>query len=241
MPHENPALETRLQQAGLAFAIILLIAGIALFWTGFQMPRYHDEKEYFRRYSDLAFGNSPTRSSDFYALRAQSLTASYSRQNYGLTCVLLGIVLIPVSQWRKVRRFLPSQKWTLALLGGLAAFLVMQAEVFSLYSDAFRGEFPSWADSLAIPLAGIPAIFVVLGIWAAVHALLTPAAQGNFERLTFTPLNCWLVLLITITTAYLLTAIVVGYFWQIIPAALWITFYLSIWMKRSETAPSSLE
>jgi len=223
---------TRVQQGILGIAVTLIFLGTVVFAWGYRMPRYHDKRAYERRYHAL---DGPTRSADFYALRAEFLTASYRLQDYGLTAVLLGCVLLPVSRSRKISGLFPKRKFTVGLLGCAAAWLVYRAEVASLYLDMSRDEFPHWADSIAIPLGGMYIISAALVPWAIVHSFFTPSTQGQFQRLKFSVVNCWLALLISVTLAFLLIVVGDGYFWQVIPCALWIAFYLSIWIKRSET------
>lgn len=176
----------------------------------------------------------PTRSADFYELRAASLTSSRKLQDYGLCAISLGLTTSAVVWWHRLRSILPRTRLAAALFGGTIAILTVAAQIGSLFLDYERGEFPYWADSLGIPLAGMPVILVVLTAWAGFHALLVERREQSPFRLTLRNSNWWLAVLVATTVVILATSVAVGDFWQIIPAALWIIFYLSIWISRSE-------
>lgn len=215
---------------------MLLAAGVALFVTGLVLPRYHDKDAYEHRYMAL---EGPTRSKDFYELRRQSLTSSLKFQDYGLTVILTGVLVIIASRWRQIAPALPTKKVTVVILGTVAAFVTMAAQVGALFIDYVRGEFPHWADSMGIPLAGTPVMFLALVLWAGVHSLLVEKNENPDFRLHLRRSNWWLAFLVTATVIILFISAASGNFWQIIPAALWVAFYLSIWISRSKIAPTS--
>jgi hypothetical protein len=215
-------------------AIACLIASAGVFGFGYQMPRYHDESEYLKRYATL---EGPDRSQQFYRLREEFLTESFSIQDYGVTVFLVGLILLPVGQWRKTRALLPSHKITVGALGALATYAVFKAEQFSLEMDLVRGEFPHWADSIGIPIMGLVSMMMSISVWIILwillHAIFVPAGKRHFQRFNFSPKNWWFISMIVLHSIPLGVAIATGYFWQIIPLALWTIFYLSIWVKRS--------
>lgn len=215
---------------------ILIVTGAALWVVGLLTPRYHDEADYQRRYMAL---EGPTRSKDFYALREQSLTSSLKFQDYGVTAMLIGALAFSASRWRQLVPLLPQKRITAALLGAFASFVAVAAQVGSLFSDFSRDEFPHWADSLGIPLAGMPVMLGALLIWAAAHCLLVRRSGSFAWHLTLRHANWWLALLILATALILVVSAALGDFWQIIPAALWIAFYFSIWISRSKEEPNS--
>lgn len=211
--------------------IIVIIAGVALFVGGLALPRYHNQQEYEQRYRALL---GPNRSNDFHELRKQSLTSSFKIQDYGLSVVAIGALLFAAVRWRQIAPHLPKGKFTVLLLGALAAFVAVIAQVGALMLEYSRGEFPHWADSLGIPLAGMPVLFFALLFWAGLHVLMVREKTGATWRLTLRLLNGWLAFLIAATAAIFGWSAAVGDFWQLIPAALWIGFYCSIWISRSQ-------
>lgn len=213
---------------------MLLVVGAALFITGLALPRYRDKEDYERRYRAL---EGPTRSKDFYELRRRSLTTSLRLQDYGLTVISLGILAIATARWRQTVSALPKKKVTVAAFGAVAAFVAVAAQVGSLYLDFDRGEFPHWADSLGIPMAGMPVMFIALLLWAGAHSLLVEEKDSAVWRLTLRHSNWWLAFLVSATGIILVISAAVGDFWQVIPAALWIGFYFSIWISRSKKEP----
>lgn len=214
---------------------MLLVLGTTLFVTGLFVPRYHDKEEYERRYMAL---DGPNRSKEFYELRRQSLTSSYRIQDYGLTVISLGILAIVALRWRQTTSILPKKKVTVGIFGIVVAFVTIAAQVGSLFLDFERGEFPHWADSLGIPLAGMPILFIFLSLWAGVHSLLVANKKSAAWRLTLRDSNWWLAFLISVTCIILVVSAATGDFWQVLPSALWMGFYFSIWISRSKEEPN---
>jgi hypothetical protein len=217
------------------FYRFLLVAGLVLFVVGLALPRYHDQEKFEREYAAL---EGPTRSKDYHQLRQRSLTASLRIQDYGLTAFSIGVLLYGAVHWRKAVTFLPKTKLAVTLLGTFSAFVVAAAQVGALLMDYARDEFPKWADSLGIPLAGVPVIFLALAMWGAAHSQLMITGKAPTARLVLSGWAWWLAFLILITSLLLITCAATGYFWLVIPCGLWITFYLSIWISRSQNRPN---
>jgi len=220
--------------------LLLLLIGLALFVSGLVMPQYRNAEEYRQRYWAL---EGPTRSEAFFELRKQSLTPSLKLQDYGLTSVFLGMVMFTILHRSSITTLLPKKKATAALLGGIAAFATVGAQVGSLFLNFKRGDYPHWADSLGIPLCGMPIMLGMLLLWAVIHSLLMPGKNAEFHCLARRIKQGWLVLMIILSSVILLTSALYGDFWQIPPAGLWILFYAALWlgMKFSETEPLPLK
>ena len=206
-------------------SILLFIIGIALFIGGLGMPRYRDAEDYERRYLAL---EGPERTKAFHALRKECLTPSLKFQDYGLTSIALGVVLFAIGHRRTIVAVLPKTKASAAGLGCIATFITIGAQVGSLFLDFKRGEFPHWADSLGIPLSGMPIMLGMLLFWAGIHSLLMPGKNASFHWLALRIMKGWLMLMLILTSLILLTSALYGDFWQILPAFLWISFYFSI-------------
>jgi hypothetical protein len=220
-------------------AIALLIAGVILLTVGLSLPRYHDGKKYEQQRSTLESSprDRPTLDHDFQELRRSSLTPSLKLEDYGLTTISVGVLTLAGVHWRRTAAFLPKRRITVALLGGFAAVATIAAYVGSLLLDFDRGEFPAWGDSLAVPLIGVPLMLIALLVWAGLHSLLVKNSAGSW-RLTLRNENWWLALLVSITMFVLVACSVLGDFWNVWAAAVWVIFYFSIWISRSAEEPN---
>lgn len=214
--------------------ICLIVGGATLLVVGLLLPRYHNQADYDRRYMVLA---GPDRAQDFRELRRESLTMSLTFQDYGLCSISWGLVLVAWIRRDRVNRFLARSRRSVALFGGVVAILTVAGQVGSLRLDLERGEFPHWADSIGIPLAGVLPILLALVAWSVVHALLFKRRRSVAYRLTLGNGNWWLAILMVVSGSILLYSSLVGDFWLIIPAAGWIAFYGIIWVSRPKTTP----
>jgi len=112
-----------------------------------------------------------------------------------------------------------------------ASVAVVAASVGSLYLDFERGVFPSWADSIAIPLMGMPLLAIVLVLWGGLHCIFM---SGNFHTsvpiwcVPFKKWNIWLGLITVVTVIIFILSLLTGFFWYVLPSFLWIYFYASL-------------
>ena len=213
-------------------SLLIIVVGVFIFGYAWSLPVYKNETEYYNKLSELT---AERNSNEYFKLRDESLTIKYLLEDYGLTLISVGLVLMVVFRkgWREFSS--PKRKYMIMLIGLSAAFLTTAFTVFSLIMDAGRDAFPPWADSLAIPLIGIPVLGAVLIGWAVLHFLFLndPFVTGckiitgiNYKR------NIWLLFISTITAILFLYSIFMGDFWYVIPSALWLYFYLSLLRGR---------
>jgi hypothetical protein len=207
------------------FSAILLLIGIAIIGYASSLAPYKNEALFTRRYMALSDGQS----TEYWKLREDMLTPKFQLQDYGGTVIAIAIVTLIVSRkgWRHLKS--PSR----AMLFGLAfaaPVLTAGAYVFDLLQGFARGEFPHWADSMAIPLMGIPVLFIILLIWSAAHlAFLRGACQPTPLVLTLSrQANWWLLFISTMTATLLTLSILAGQYWYAIPAMAWLYFYISL-------------
>jgi hypothetical protein len=203
---------------------ILLAIGILLFSYSFKFNRYTNEQEYNDQYMSLT---GPSDSEKFYELRDKYLTPRFRLQDYGLTFFFTGLILLFLSY--KVKT--PSKKFTIILVGFAAALLSNIAYVGDLFLEMYRESYPHWADSLGIPLMGVPVLTILAFIWVGLN--LTGMSEPFKTGIQILPLrkdnlNKWYLSILIITILLTLIVIVVGYFWQVIPGFLWIYFYTSL-------------
>jgi hypothetical protein len=142
----------------------------------------------------------------------------------------------------------PAHRWKVLTLGLAAAFLTTIAYVVSLFLDASRDAFPPWADSLGIPLAGVPFMFVFLIAIAVSVVIIGTAAYvpGASLRQAFLPNSrphaVWLVVLgvplVFCAGAVAITALA-GDFLFLAPSLLWLAFFAFVFAARQRPANSS--
>ena len=213
---------------------ILLFIGIAILGYALSIAPYKDEKLFMERYMALSSGQSE----EYWKLRDEMLTPKYQLQNYGGTLVAaaLGMVLVSRKGWRQPKS--PRSRATLFGLAFAAPFLTVSAYVFDLLQGFARGEFPHWADSMGIPLMGVPVLFIVLLVWAAAHlGFLRRAYQPATPLALAVSLkaNWWLLCVSAGTAVLVVASVLVGQYWYAMPEVLWLYFYLSLGAVRRAT------
>ncbi len=206
-----------------AFALIV-IASVLLGLSMFQEP--------FRTNVDgsLPFHSVPQGDSEAYhAARAQALTPKYRLQDYGGTLLTLG-VSVAVLSWRPLKA--PASSLGFIAVALLAPSASVGALVFDLVQGQSRWAFPPWADSLGIPLMGIPILLVVGIVWSGAHLILlagVPRRQGvHVSYRAVRRGHPWLLLVCTLTALLVVALGTDGAYWFAIPGLLWLYFYASI-------------
>jgi|SRR6266853_568547 len=208
-------------------SLLAVVAGLCLFVYALTVPPYVDEKKFTERYMAL----SPGQSKEYWALRDEMLTNRFRFQDYGVTVLIAGIVgLIALRKgFRQIKA--PRARSWLAGLAIALPFLTVGGYVFDLFLAFGRGEFPHWADSMGIPLAGVPILLGAMLVWALAHLLFlrgtytggTPIAQGVSRK------GNWYLLAVAALTALLICLTsVFGQYYYALPSVLWLYFYLSL-------------
>lgn len=203
---------------------MLVIVGIVVFLMGAMMPYRRDLPEFQRLYAQLG----PGQSREFHALRAEFETPAKRLEDYGLTSALIAALVSTLRSLRSLMMKLPPSPWMAVLLGVVAVAATVAGETAQLFLDAWRGEFPWWADSLGIPLAGMPFVFVALCVWVLCNAWLTlwrPLATQKFRRVLRIAV---LGAMGGVTLIALGAPVVGGAFLRIPVVVAWAAFYLAI-------------
>lgn len=211
-------------------AAILLLVGATLIGYAYSLPRYKDEALFMERYMALSDGQS----SEYWQLRDEWLTPKFELQDYGGTLVALsaGVLLVSRKGWRQLRS--PRSRVTLFGLAFAAPLLTIFAYVFDLLQGFARGEFPHWADSIAIPLMGVPNLFLIFLAWSGVHLVFLRRTYRNelLTRALSLQANWWLLAAAAATAALLALSAAAGQYWYAIPGAVWLYFYISLAASR---------
>lgn len=126
----------------------------------------------------------------------------------------------------------PTSKAVFVALAFAAPVVTASGFVFDLFLGAERQEFPPWADSLGIPLAGVPIMLLVLTAWSCSHFLFLAGVKKKAPvRLSLATLrggHKWLLFVASATALLILLMAFSGAYWYALPSALWLYYYLSI-------------
>jgi hypothetical protein len=206
-------------------AFIALLVGLAMLVYAMTLPAYTDEKTFQHRYGEMKAGDSAA----FYALREEMLTPKYKLQDYGV-CVLLlsGVLALRRRIWRMAT---PRSTLPFIATALLAPFLAAAAFVFDLSQGQNRGEFPHWADSLGIPLMGLPALFLVCIVWSLAHLTFLAGVRRNvvpLRRAFSRSSNFWLLLVAAVTLALTALLLAEGAYWYALPCVVWLYLYAAL-------------
>lgn len=230
----------------------LFFAGVVLLgWSAFLDP-YSNHKQYpdipeaeTPYYGDSGIQGDTSAVSQAYSKeRGRQLTAKFQLEDYGWTLLILAVVA-GVARARGLHfgalksMKTPSRPLKVFLLSTLAAALSTAACTASLFIDFGRQAFPPWADSLGIPLMGIPFTFIALLLVACLLWFLgNPGYQAGVPvfailQMKRLPHPVWCVLLglpLLISAALTLFSLATGDFLFIVPECIWLTsllFYFS--------------
>jgi hypothetical protein len=214
----------------------MALLGLLIFAYSFALDAYTDAEAYNEAYLSIDREELGREASfeAFHKLRQEYLTNKFRYQDYGITFVSLGLFLIIVGRkgWSNVSS--PNAKWKTVLLGFGAALLTTVGYVGNLFLEFFRGSFPHWADSLGIPLAGLPIMVIIFVSWAAVNmiGLGKYAPSAPISNMGIRNINWWYGILSLLTALITLLCVCDGFFWLVLPGLLWLYFYLSVMAGR---------
>jgi len=208
-------------------AAILLVVGLALFSYALTLSPYKDEKLFMERYMSM----SNEQSEQYWKLRDEMLTPKYQLQDYGVTLTSIAIAIFLALRNGKVRIQSPKSRKTLVAVAITLPLFTCGGYVFDLLQGFDRGEFPHWADSMAIPLMGVPIQFAILLVWSFAHLAFLRGVYNSSISLTHAislKANWWLLFVSSITAVLMFLAAAAGQYWYAVPGVLWLYFYLSL-------------
>jgi hypothetical protein len=182
-------------------------------------------------------------STHYYESRSDALTPKYNLQDYGITLMCIAAVLL---LYRLINGFKAPSSWIGFVLIAIAApTLLTVAGVFSLIQDMERREFSPWADSIGIPLMGMPVIFVCSLIWSIIHLgfLIKIPLRKNIAINTFSIRNAnpWLLLVSILTSVLLFESAISGDYSYMLSLAVSLYFYLSLLFVRQHAINMNLK
>lgn len=208
--------------ATMKIAAAILIAAIWLLVASFRMEPFVD--------SGWSGSVQHGDSNAYFEAREKALTPKYRLQDYGVTLVFVGTAVGLLSRKRGVPA--PATKFGFTLVAFAAPMLTVAGFVFDLLLGSVRQEFPPWADSLGIPLAGVPVIAAVLLVWSLAHlTYLSGVKKRSNVRLSLAALrggNKWLLFVAAITVLFIVWSAAEGAYYIAVPGAVWLYYYVSI-------------
>jgi len=206
-------------------AVAVLIA-IALIGASLVLAPYKDERRFIESYMAMSSGDSER----YQDLRDEMLTPKYSLQDYGITLLALAIVFQFVTRTGNFALSSPKRTSTVVAVAISLPFVTTAGYVFDLFQGITRGEFPHWADSLAIPLMGAPFLFIAFLVWSTLHLLFLVRGykKSNLRNAISKQANRYLLFVSGGTTLLVVSTVALGQYWYAMPGVLWLYYYLSL-------------
>jgi len=210
-------------------SLILITIGISLVGYSMTMEPFTDLEIFMEKYMAMSNGQSD----DFYTLREEMLTSKYRLQDLGISIILFTVAFMSLLKIGGNKICSPNKKSTIIVLAILLPIISVSGFIFDLFQALNRNEFPYWADSLGIPLMGVPIQFGVLMLWSLAHLSLIKniSATPLLQAVSF-KLNLWIMFISVITVLLVLLTAYYGQYWYSIPGLMWLYFYLSIGVSR---------
>jgi len=219
------------------FGLSIIVLGLLLSIASLMYNRYTNENEFQEKL--LALDDSGGDNSEqYFKLREEYLTPKFVLENYGITSIILGSIILVISIIGVSKVKTPKTNIGIIMLGLLAALLTNLGNVGDLFLEGYRESSPPWADSLGIPLMSIPLFFIISIGWVILNLI---GMKGNFQTninifpIKFKHLNIWYSILIVISIIITVWLIIYGSFWLILPGFLWIYFYISLMLGIRES------
>ncbi len=222
--------------------IFALLGAVLLFWASRLKPYKDPEAVKAAQLGSFSDGDTlKTDSQKYWDVRDSQLTPKFAMQNYGITSLALAVLVLLFFWLFKVKTFrdflyikTPGKRWKLVVLGLAAAVISSLGYAFDLGLGFLRQEFPPWADSMAIPLLGVPFIFLFLLVCAGVFSIMgcidyngACAIINTFRKKTEPDFE-WFFLLggpLFISILATLFTLILGQFCYMIPSLFWVFFF----------------
>lgn len=208
-------------------AILMFVIGTLLWTHARTLPIYKDEQ----LFQERAMSPEVQAAGTYSEIRAAMLTPRFQLEDYGITLAGFAALALFVFRRGTAQLHAPRSRYTLHGLVIMLPTLTVCGYVFDLFQALDRGEFPPWADSIGIPLMGVPIQFFLLLAWSTVHfAFLGKTFRPSaslFVHVSFKS-NWWLLSVAAVTALLVMLAAVEGQYWYAIPGIFWLYFYLSL-------------
>ena len=208
-------------------AVALLTLGLALLISSLTLSPYKDEALFNSKYMEMSSGQSEA----FYKLRDEMLTPKFQLEDYGISLLALAAVVFLLFRKDGLQIPAPSSRKWLITLAIVLPFITVAGYVYDLLNAYNRGEFPSWEDSMGIPLMSAPGLLIGLLFWVVGHFGFLhgdyPSA-AKIERESISATNSWLKFVSAIAVLLTTLFFALGQYWYAIPSLAWVYFYFSL-------------
>lgn len=206
--------------------VILFIAGSIMIYSSETMSPLKNEASFQSKYSQMGPGDSEK----YFQLRDEQLTGKYRFFDVGLSLSTLSLIMLILSHyWSKIKS--PPNKLLTLAVGLFAVGFTYFSEMYVLTMEADRNSFPWWADTLAIPAAGVFMICLILFFWVLAHSTLMLSGYRNSSYLSSVfnkSINKWLGFVSSCTIIVIGLYLYYGSALHIITGMVWLYFYLSL-------------
>ena len=204
---------------------MFVLFGICLFGYSLTLKPYTDGELFEKKYMSLSSGQSK----EYFDLRDSMLTSKYRIQDTGITFFSISTLVWLIFKFGNNSFKSPRSTIGFVLLAICLPFISVSGYVFDLFQGMVRQDFPHWADSLGIPLAGVPIQLFILLFWSVVHLLFLRGSKISSQKVAPSKAyNFWLIFLSIITALLVFLCALYGQYWYAFPGVLWMYFYLSL-------------
>lgn len=214
-------------------ALALIALSLLLLGLSMSMEPFTKGEDGSYPFHSVAQGDSQA----YHEARRQALTPKYRLQDYGGTIMAFALVVALLS-WRPLKA--PATRLGFVVIALMAPTLTGVGFVFDLMQGQSRWEFPPWADSLGIPLMGVPVLLFVGVAWALAHFMfLAGVPRRSGVIISYRAVrrgNLWLLVVSVVTALLVIGTSIEGAYWYAVPGLLWLYFYASISAARQDDA-----
>ncbi|PKA06491.1 hypothetical protein CH366_18775 [Leptospira harrisiae] len=199
--------------------LFLIFVGTRLVYLSLNTKQYIDENKFTEDYSKLNINDNEK----FLKLKNKYKTNKYQNLDQGITIINLSLLLF-ISVFQKKALFNLISKIHSLIIGIFSVLLTVFSEIFVIYRDYKRGEFPHWADSIGIPIFWSILLGLVLFLWIFMNYFLTKMPK----------INIWFYSLSVFSFLLSVIYILEGSYLHICAIFFWILFYLSLTIRSNK-------
>ncbi|WP_134152104.1 hypothetical protein [Leptospira meyeri] len=187
------------------------------------------------KYLDLKNGDNES----FINLKKQYKTNKYCNLDQGIAIITFSLFSSIFFFYKSISLHLISKLHSLTF-GIISAFFTIYSEIYVVFRDYNRGEFPHWADSLGIPIFRSILLGLFLFPWIFVNYYISTIKSWNLAlfdlTLRYKKKKFWFNFLSCITFLLTIIYIIDGSFLHVISTFIWILFYQSLILRLQKMA-----
>lgn len=205
----------------LRLVFVVLLAGTVLFLLSVAMPQYN-APDVEQQLNELTITNAPKNNELYYKIRTEASTNKYLYADLGSGLIVVGISLFVffsakgINNFSKIKNATSMDKGSIFTLSNFAVLLLIPGTIWYYGLHSVRGEYPPWADTIAIPImaqsTGFLIMLIPLNIYLLIaaykskqHALIFSRAETTILRSVAWEVFFGIPLLLTIASALIST------------------------------------